>query len=124
MSSDPGPHHLARVDPLLRALGYNPARAASIVTYCWLWGTAECHANEVGARNPDTKLGRLLSACPLASVRDSQADNRLPTDLGCSLMPQLAALLVREDPLPGLRIEHDIDNLLLMKDADVMIPIV
>jgi hypothetical protein len=41
MSSDPRFRHLTLVDPLLRALGYEPARATAILNYCWLWGTAE-----------------------------------------------------------------------------------
>lgn len=41
MSTDTTTGHFAMLDPLLRALGYDPARATSIVNYCWLWGTAE-----------------------------------------------------------------------------------
>src|SRR3954454_2830974 len=47
----------------------------------------------------------------LSSIRDHQADDGLAADLRRGTAAQLPVLLVRENPLDRLRIEHDIHGL-------------
>src|SRR5512135_1306806 len=87
-------------------------------------GKQDLTRHEVGPRNPDTKFGRYLFLCHLVAVRHRQAHNVLTADLRRRLATHLAALLIRNDPLVQLRIEHHIHGLHFMNNPDVMISIV
>jgi hypothetical protein len=88
------------------------------------WGVPFVTRHEVGPRNPDTKFGRYLFLCHLVAVRHRQAHNVLTADLRRRLATHLAALLIRNDPLVQLRIEHHIHGLQFMNNPDVMISII